>query len=341
MRLTRVDLVPKEDIVKILYSSMQGMTGRVWARRARTSWLRAARFVVVVGAAASLAVLSASPAIAVPVASTTTLAVSPTAPLFGQAVTLTATVTCTTPATGTVDFLDGVTVLGTVTLAGGPPPTAAFTVNGLAPGAHTFTARYNGDVNCLTSTSAPAVVTVGCQLISGIVNGNLNVTQPTCLAPATQVNGGVTVSGTGALASDGATINGALIATGGTGLRICGTTITGTLFPTLVNGVIIVGETDDVPTCAGNTITGTVNLQNNTGFVELDSNQITGGVIVINNATTLLVPPEKATASEIETNHITGALTCTANTPAPTNGGHPNTVTGALRIRRIGRGGLR
>jgi hypothetical protein len=283
---------------------------------------------VAVVAAASLAVLSASPAVAA-VASTTTLTFAPPLPSFGQAVTLTATVTCTTPATGTVDFLEGVAVLGNVALVAGTPSTAALTVNGLAPGAHTLTARYNGDGNCLLSTSAPVVVTVGCQTVSGTVNGTLNVTQPTCLTPATQVNGSVIVSGSGALASDGATINGALVASGGTGLRICGTTISGALVASSVNGVIIIGETDDVPACTGNTVSGAASLQNNTGFLELDSNQIAGGAAVVNNASTILVPPENAAATEIETNHITGALNCTANTPAPINGGHPNIVTGA------------
>jgi hypothetical protein len=280
----------------------------------------------IVVAAASVVAFSAAPAYAA--SSSTTLSVTPPAPQFGQAVTLTATVTCTPAATGTVTFLDGATTLGTATLAGGPPPTATLVVNGLAPGAHTFTAQYGGDANCSASASAPAAVTVSCQTISGTQIGSLVVTQPTCLAPGSQIIGSVSVSAGGAFASTGATIVGSLTVAGGTGLRICGTTISGSVVASAVAGVIIVGETDSTPACAGNTINGSAVLNNNTGFLEVDGNQVLGTVNVAGNTSTLLVPPENATTTEIESNQISGVLICSGNTPAPTNNGLPNTVAG-------------
>jgi len=36
----------------------------------------------------------------------------------------------------------------------------------------------------------------------------------------------------------------------------------------------------------------------------------------------------KSTQSEIEANTIGADLFCTGNTPAPTNDGHPNSITG-------------
>ena len=65
---------------------------------------------------------------------------------FGNLVTFTATLnsTATTPATGTVTFLDGATQIGTGTLSGSPA-TATFGLNSLAVGNHPITATYPGD----------------------------------------------------------------------------------------------------------------------------------------------------------------------------------------------------
>ena len=76
---------------------------------------------------------------------------------FGQPVTLTATVTADPPSTavptGTVDFFDGATNLGTGTLNAG---TATFTTSKLAPGVHqSIKAVYSGDgTNFAGSTAA-------------------------------------------------------------------------------------------------------------------------------------------------------------------------------------------
>jgi hypothetical protein len=73
--------------------------------------------------------------------------------VFGQSVTLTATVTASagTP-TGTVTFYDGGTAIGSATpLANG---SASIVTNSLSTGAHTITATYSGDGSFNTQTSA-------------------------------------------------------------------------------------------------------------------------------------------------------------------------------------------
>jgi hypothetical protein len=92
---------------------------------------------------------------------TTNLTSSNTSSVFGQAVTFTATVLPVSPGsgtpTGTVTFMDGTVVLGTVSLCNG---VAKFTISSLARGKHSIKAIYNGDSDFLTSTSAVLTQTV-------------------------------------------------------------------------------------------------------------------------------------------------------------------------------------
>ena len=92
-----------------------------------------------------------------PDATTTALAASPS--VYGQAVTLTATVKVTSPGAGTptgiVTFKDGSTVLGTGTLsASGGVTTATLVTAKLPVGTRSLTAVYAGDGNDQGSTSA-------------------------------------------------------------------------------------------------------------------------------------------------------------------------------------------
>ncbi|MGE5644792.1 MAG: DUF4082 domain-containing protein [Acidobacteriota bacterium] len=88
----------------------------------------------------------------------TVVSSSPNPSTAGQAVTLTAVISASnaTP-TGTVQFRDGSTVLGTAAVSGGR---AAMSSSALGVGAHTITAVYSGDGTCSTSTSAALVQTV-------------------------------------------------------------------------------------------------------------------------------------------------------------------------------------
>jgi hypothetical protein len=128
---------------------------------------------------------------------TTTLASAPGSPVFGQAVTLTATVAAAEAGapepTGTVTFLAGATTLGTGTLAGG---VATFTTSTLPVGTTAaITARYEGGTSLVASTSAPIGVTVA----------QAGTTTTLAVAPGSPVYGqGVTLSATVAAASPGA-----------------------------------------------------------------------------------------------------------------------------------------
>ncbi|MDP9049899.1 MAG: Ig-like domain repeat protein [Acidobacteriota bacterium] len=60
--------------------------------------------------------------------------------------------------TGSATLMDGMAMLGTVQLSAG---SGAFSTNALGLGTHSLSAVYTGDANFLSSTSTPAVVTVG------------------------------------------------------------------------------------------------------------------------------------------------------------------------------------
>jgi hypothetical protein len=87
---------------------------------------------------------------------TVTIAANPSTSISGQTVTLTTTVTPST-ATGTIQFLNGSTVLGTATVSGGQ---AQLTTTALPVGANSLTASYSGDANYSSATSAAIQQTV-------------------------------------------------------------------------------------------------------------------------------------------------------------------------------------
>ncbi|MFC1911036.1 Ig-like domain-containing protein, partial [Chloroflexota bacterium] len=76
--------------------------------------------------------------------------------VYCEPVTFTATVSATSPVpsdpTGSVEFFDGTTSLGTVTLSS---PTAKIIVSNLSSGNHVITAKYTGDDSFNPSTSSP------------------------------------------------------------------------------------------------------------------------------------------------------------------------------------------
>lgn len=76
--------------------------------------------------------------------------------VFGQTVTFSASLT-PAAATGTVQFVDGSTVLGTVSVANG---SAAFTTATLTVGTHSITASYSGDTNDSPGASTPTSLVV-------------------------------------------------------------------------------------------------------------------------------------------------------------------------------------
>ena len=99
---------------------------------------------------------------AMTVNTTTTVTSSANPSTFGQTVTFTATVSCCI-ATGTVTFLDGSTTIGSGTVVYLPINgviKATFSTASLSVGAHSITARYNGDSNSNGSTSTVLPLTI-------------------------------------------------------------------------------------------------------------------------------------------------------------------------------------
>ncbi len=98
------------------------------------------------------------------IVTTVALSASPESADVGTTITLTATVTGTSP-TGTVTFRDGGTVLGSASLAGG---VATLTLANLESGGHAITAEYGGD-------SSNQAVSSSATFVSLTVPGQLNV----------------------------------------------------------------------------------------------------------------------------------------------------------------------
>ncbi len=124
---------------------------------------------------------------AAPSASTTSLALFPSAPVVGSTFTMTATVakSATIVPTGNVQFFDGTTLLNTAGLGNG---TASYTTT-FSTGTHNYTAVYSGDTNYAASTSPVLNATGGPVSTTTSVNSSIyGVTygQPFTLAATIQ-----------------------------------------------------------------------------------------------------------------------------------------------------------
>ena len=166
-----------------------------------------------------------------PDATTTALAASASSSVFGQPVTLKATVKVTSPGAGTptgiVTFKDGSTVLGTGTLsASGGVTTATLVTAKLPVGARSLTAVYGGDIDDLASTSAalslkvsPDATTTALAASPSVygqavtLTATVKVTSPGAGTPTGIVTfkDGSTVLGTGTLSASGGVTTATLV----------------------------------------------------------------------------------------------------------------------------------
>jgi large repetitive protein len=217
------------------------------------------------------------------VSSATALSASPTSITYGQSVTLTAAVT-PAAATGTVQFLDGPTVLGTATLSSG---TASFVAANLAAGSQSLTALYSGDANNSSSTSAAVVVSVGKTSASVTVASSLN---PSVAGRAVTFTATVSPSAaTGTVQFlDGSTSLGTITLSGGTASLSTSSLAAGAQSITAV-------------------YSGSANYNGAT------SSALTESVLI---ATTTAISASKTTASEGQTVAFTATVTPTAATGA-------------------------
>lgn len=258
----------------------------------------------------------------------TALVSAPNPSLFGDAATLTATITVPPPGagtpTGTVTFSDRGFVLGTspLTAAG----QATFTTAGLQVGTHALVATYGGDGNFLASTSPTTSHTVRClTVVTGKVNGGLTVSGSTCVNNAT-VDGGITVRPGAALSLVNSTVNGGVTSSGAKAVTFCADLVHAATMISTTSGFVLIGDNgDDGFACAGNDLRGDVTLTANAGQIELGGNLVKGGAAI--SGTTGSGPSVENQATEIEGNHISGHLSCSANTPAPIDDGSPNEST--------------
>ena len=177
------------------------------------------------------------------VSTTTTLAATATTAQTGVSITFTATITPsagTGVPTGTVTFLDGITTLGTGTLAAGK---ATFSTAALAVGTHSITASYGGDPNDLASvSSALAVVITGPPNITltasptrATISAGGSVTTQISVTPGNGFTGTTTFACSGLPAFTSCTFNPASVATTGgvatTTLTIATNVATGAMTP--------------------------------------------------------------------------------------------------------------
>jgi hypothetical protein len=126
---------------------------------------------------------------------TTTIASSANPSVYGQAPTLSSSVSASsgtgTP-TGSVTFDDGTNALGTTSLSGAQ---AAVTVSSLSVGPHSITAAYSGDSNFLASTSSA---------LSQVVNQASTTTSLTSSASPSTLNGSIDLTANLSVVAPGA-----------------------------------------------------------------------------------------------------------------------------------------
>ena len=262
-----------------------------------------------------------------------TLTSTPNPSIFGQTVTFTASVAISTPPlanpTGSVTFYDGGHAIGTVGMTNDQ---AKLATAGLAPGTHTVTATYLGDVNFAPSTSNP--VTQQVNFTSSCINTKQNKSlvvqagQAICIKAGGSIGGNITVNAGGALYDFGGPVAGNVTSVGATAITFCSASVSGNVSISLSTGPVLLGDAGDdgLPACGGDTIGGNVGLTSNLGGDEVGGTTVGGALTLTGNAGVLPGPEGRST--EVEKNSISGSLSCTLNVPAPTNDGQANSVKG-------------
>jgi hypothetical protein len=142
------------------------------------------------------------------------------------------------------------------------------------------------------------------------------------------INGSLTIQTGGALNFQAGTLNAALTSTGATLFNVCGASLKSWANVSGSTGFVLIGDAGDKGEsgCAGNTLSGSLSLSNNTAGVEVGGNTTIAANVTV-SGTTGSGPTSEDAAPEIEGNKISGNLSCSGNTPAPTNDGLPNTVS--------------
>ncbi len=251
----------------------------------------------------------------------TTLSPASTSVDFGSSVPLTVNVGAVAPGagtpTGTVQLLEGGALVASTTLGGA---SASFTVPDLLPGTHTLVATYGGDGNFNGSTSNNSVITVTCQQTrTGTVSGNYVAgSGSTCFTGSgTVITGNLYIGSGSRVFLSGARVNGSINSFGASRLALCGVTSYGRVTISGTNGPVLLGDTVN-GRCAGNKFPA-VSVDGTDGSVTIADNTMASLGVTNNHA------PVGGTIL-VAANHITGALSCSGNTPLPSNGGRVNSA---------------
>jgi hypothetical protein len=171
----------------------------------------------------------------------------------GANLTVTANVVSLTTGvpTGTVDFYEGGTLLGTgiVNLQG----VATYSTTTLSPGTHLLTGIYSGDTNFTTSTSSQLSVTVAVGDYTMTAPGYLTIlrgqaaTAQITIAPNGGYQGGITFSCTGLPSFSSCAVNPATLTADGTNTSLQATLTISTTGSSHAQLLPLPGRTDSLP----------------------------------------------------------------------------------------------
>jgi hypothetical protein len=157
-----------------------------------------------------------------------------------------------------------------------------------------------------------------CQVITGSRPGAVILNGGSWCVTNASIGGTVTVTPGTKVAISGSTIGGGINANAPADFSICASKVGGALAIADATGPVVIGTS----ACAGSvSIGGTTTLTRNHGGIRAQDSVFSGAVTVTNNTT--------STGSNVVShNTINASLTCTGNSPAASNGGVGNTVSG-------------
>lgn len=229
--------------------------------------------------------------------------------------------------TATINYGDGSpTTAGTVSGGGGTftvSGTHTYNSIGFLPVTVTLTDDGSGTATA-TVVSTALDVCGAASTITGSHPGSVQASGVECIINA-QVGGSVNAAPGTSLLVLNSSIAGSLGSHSAQTIQVCASSLQGgsdTLVATL--GVVLIGDAGDDAgsACGSNTIKGSLPILNSTGPVEVGGNDINGSLVLMNTTGSGITVE---TRPELEANVIQGSLSCSGNTPAPTNDGRANT----------------
>ena len=158
----------------------------------------------------------------------------------------------------------------------------------LQPGTQTLSVTFTpNDIVDFTTATKSVQITVGFSqpCITTSKSGPYVVSSGSsiCISSGGKITGPLTVQSGGALWVNGGTITAPTNSTSARALTFCATTISAPITVSGSTGYVLIGGTATTP-CAGNKISGTVNLSKNSGGLSFSRNSVTAPVTITNNS---------------------------------------------------------